>query len=287
MSSPERSKVNLPVREHPERGFFTEGCMISEVQSLNEAVETVDRALKLRHIGSHEMNSRSNRSHFLTEIYIELPGATVDKIRNSPDIMASGLFNQIGLESTVAAGNTEYSITGKMVFIDLAGSERLKTTKSSGKVLQDTGFINKSLYVLGKVIAGLVRNGSDDVPFRESKLTKLLIGSLGGKSRTLLISCVSEASGSVGETLRTLKFSMSAAKIKNRPVRFLDPQEKLILDLRGEIKRLKEENKFLIVSLMANPPKQELMASTSPVMSVVQVTFVYFYMLVYIIPCLV
>ena len=78
------------------------------------------------------------------------------------------------------------------------------------QVLHEAGFINRSLYVLGKVIAGLVRTGGDlnhkDVPFRDSKLTKLLISSLGGRTRTLLIACVTEANGSVAETLRTLKF---------------------------------------------------------------------------------
>jgi hypothetical protein len=104
----------------------------------------------------------------------------------------------------------EYISKGKVSLVDLAGSERLKSTKSTGKVLAEAGFINKSLYVLGKVIAGLVRTNGDlnhkDVPYRDSKLTKLLISSLGGRSRTLLISCVSEAKSNQAETLRTLKF---------------------------------------------------------------------------------
>ena len=99
---------------------------------------------------------------------------------------------------------------GRISLVDLAGSERLKSTKSTGKVLQEAGFINKSLYVLGKVIAGLVRTHGDrnhrDVPYRDSKLTKLLISSLGGQGRTMLMACISEASGSLIETLRTLKF---------------------------------------------------------------------------------
>ena len=146
---------------------------------------------------------------------------------------------------------------GRMTFVDLAGSERLKTTQSTGKVLHEAGFINRSLYVLGKVIAGLVRTGGDlnhrDVPYRDSKLTKLLIGSLGGRTRTLLMACVTEASGSQAETLRTLKFSMSCARIRNRPVRFLDPQVKLILELRGEIKRLRDENSQLRTSIQTGP----------------------------------
>jgi hypothetical protein len=83
------------------------------------------------------------------------------------------------------------------------------------------------------------------VPYRDSKLTKLLISSLGGASRTMLITCVSESSGAVQESLRSIRFSMSAARIRNKPIRFLDPQEKLILELREEIKRLRNENKLL------------------------------------------
>jgi hypothetical protein len=139
----------------------------------------------------------------------------------------------------------------------LTGSERLKSTNATGRVLQETGFINKSLYVLGKVIAGLVRQHGDrnhrDVPFRDSKLTKLIISSLGGQGRTMLFSCVSEASGSLNETLRTLKFSMSAARIKNKPIRFLSSHDKLVQDLREEIKRLRSENIQLRNSLTTAP----------------------------------
>ena len=107
------------------------------------------------------------------------------------------------------------------------------------------------------MIAGLVRTGGDlnhrDVPFRDSKLTKLLISSLGGHTRTLLVACVTEASGSQIETLRTLKFSMSCACIRNKPKRFLDPQVKLVLELRDEIKRLRDENKQLRSSILTAP----------------------------------
>lgn len=69
----------------------------------------------------------------------------------------------------------------------------------------------------------------------------------------MIISCVTEASGSLTESLRTIHFSMSAARIRNRPVRYLDPQQKLILELRDEIKRLKEENDRLKGTLSRDP----------------------------------
>mgnify|MGYP003386813181 CR=1 FL=1 len=91
------------------------------------------------------------------------------------------------------------------------------------------------------------------VPYRDSKLTKLLIHSLGGNSRTMMLSCISGATSAIPETLRTLHFSMSAARIKNKPLRFMDPVEKLILELREEIKRLKTENRVLKSNLQSAP----------------------------------
>lgn len=138
-----------------------------------------------------------------------------------------------------------------------AGSERLKQTKSVGEASQEAGFINKSLFVLGKVIAGLAVTGGDSssrlVPFRDSKLTKLLIGSLGGRGRTLMIACVRDGKSNVIETLRTLKFSMACARIQSKPIRFLNPHEKLVSDLRSEIQRLSNENAILKSSLVSIP----------------------------------
>lgn len=126
-----------------------------------------------------------------------------------------------------------------------------------GEATQEAGFINKSLFILGKVIAGLAVTGGDSssrlVPYRDSKLTKLLIGSLGGRGRTLMIACVRDGKSNLIETLRTLKFSMACARIQSKPIRFLNPHEKLISDLRGEIERLSNENALLKSSLVSIP----------------------------------
>jgi kinesin family member 12 len=244
----EKDRVILPVREHPTDGFFVEGCQIAACKNAKSALKTIDKALRMRHVGSHDYNHRSNRSHFITEVYIDLPGQGAHLRRASME-MAPGMT---GFYDNME-DDREYTVMGRMTFVDLAGSERLKDTKSQGKVLHETGSINKSLYVLGKVISGMAKSNGmahkKEVPFRDSKLTKLLINSLGGASRTMMISCVSESSGALPETLRTLRFSMSAARIRNKPIRFLDPQEKLIMELREEIKRLKNENKALRVGI--------------------------------------
>eukprot|EP00981_Chlorochromonas_danica_P008503 scaffold2205_cov183-Ochromonas_danica.AAC.28 len=227
----ERDRISLAVREHANEGFFLEGCRLIECKDYEIACAVLDAAIKTRQVGEHDLNARSSRSHVLTEIHIE---STPVEGEASPE-----------------------NIRGKMTLVDLAGSERLKSTNSSGRVRQEAGFINRSLYVLGKVIAGLVRTNGDlnhkDVPYRDSKLTKLLIASLGGNGRTLMVSCVSEAKGSQAETLRTLKFSMSCARIRNKPVKFLDPQQKLILDLKDEVRRLRHENRQLRSTLITAP----------------------------------
>jgi hypothetical protein len=283
----EKERVPLSVREHAVEGFFIEGCKLVDCMNFPVANAALDAAVKNRQTGSHDLNSRSSRSHCLTEIHIEIP-VTV----GADGMIGGGVsYGDTGIpDGGLAQG--EYMSRGKISLVDLAGSERLKTTKSTGKVLQEAGFINKSLYVLGKVIAGLIRTNGDlnhkDVPYRDSKLTKLLISSLGGRSRTLLISCVSEAKSNQAETLRTLKFryncnalllsrtcmhvlttlrsnafplfplcSMSCARIRNKPMKFLDPQEKLILDLKEEIRRLRHENKKLRSNLLTAPASGE------------------------------
>jgi len=218
----EGRNTTLPIRENAEGGFCVPDITTYECLSVKSAFKTVTTAIKARRVGSHDLNSRSNRSHCVTEIHIDVRGG---------------------------GSTTTSRRKGMMTLVDLAGSERLKSTNSKGKVLQEAGFINKSLYTLGKVIAGLVRTGGDltskDVPYRDSKLTRLLIGSLGAGSRTLLVASISEASSSHAETTRTLKFSMSAARLSVKPIRFLSDQEKLVEDLRKQVKKLRTENKRL------------------------------------------
>eukprot|EP00603_Paraphysomonas_imperforata_P008060 CAMPEP_0114428580 /NCGR_PEP_ID=MMETSP0103-20121206/9009_1 /TAXON_ID=37642 ORGANISM="Paraphysomonas imperforata, Strain PA2" /NCGR_SAMPLE_ID=MMETSP0103 /ASSEMBLY_ACC=CAM_ASM_000201 /LENGTH=1182 /DNA_ID=CAMNT_0001597821 /DNA_START=245 /DNA_END=3793 /DNA_ORIENTATION=+ len=247
----EKERSALAVREHQTEGFFVEGCKLMVCPEVSDAVNALNKALKNRQVGAHMMNHRSNRSHFLTEVFIELPAKELLQIKNIHEV--PGFEN---LSENMDA-DREYNLMGRVTFVDLAGSERLKETKSEGRTLQETGNINKSLYVLGKVISGMAReNGAQNhrnVPYRDSKLTKLLIHSLGGNSRTMMISCISGATSAIPETLRTLHFSMSAARIKNRPLRFMDPVEKLILELREEIKRLKLENRVLKSNLGSVP----------------------------------
>ena len=106
---------------------------------------------------------------------------------------------------------------GKISFVDLAGSERLKETHSQGDMIKETGIINKSLFTLGKVISWLSdKRGhvGKHIPYRDSKLTMLLMDSLGGSSKALMIACVSPSEKYVEETISTLNYATRTMNIK-------------------------------------------------------------------------
>jgi hypothetical protein len=161
--------------------------------SLEDALQVIAVGARNRRVGSHELNKDSSRSHALCSLYVESKRAGV-------------------------AGVTQ----GKVSFVDLAGSERLKASKSAGIMQTETGSINRSLMALGKVISALSehggRAGAGHVPYRDSKLTKLLMDSLGGSSLALMVACCSPSSAAVEETLSTLTYATRAKNIVNAPI---------------------------------------------------------------------
>lgn len=150
--------------------------------------------------------------------------------------------------------NEETVRRGKVTFVDLAGSENLKQSGSTGtSAVTETGNINRSLFTLGSVISTLAdicmgkKNPDYVVPFRDSQLTKLLMDSLGGHGVAMLIACCSPSGKCTDETLRTLAYAARASKIKNRPVAEVgaDPKTKLIQRLQQQVADLTAENRRL------------------------------------------
>ena len=160
--------------------------------SLEEALQVVAVGARNRRVGSHELNKDSSRSHALCSLYVESKRSGVQGVTQ-----------------------------GKVSFVDLAGSERLKASKSAGIMQTETGSINRSLMALGKVISALSehggRAGAAHIPYRDSKLTKLLMDSLGGGSLALMIACCSPSAASIEETLSTLTYATRAKNIINAP----------------------------------------------------------------------
>lgn len=213
----------LQCRYSAKSGFFVEDLMVVECTSTNDLIDILHEGMKNRKSGSHELNPDSSRSHSILTVYL--------------------------ISETVADDGHIFKKYGKISFVDLAGSERLKETKSKGVMLKETGNINRSLFTLGKVISCLSDAGKDKsakhIPYRDSKLTMLLMDSLGGKSKALMIACVSPSSAYLEETLSTLNYATRTMNIKNKPIIQMDKLEQDIYNLKGEAHRLRLENEWL------------------------------------------
>ncbi|NXU38658.1 KI21B protein, partial [Drymodes brunneopygia] len=152
-----------------------------------------------------------------------------------------------GEVSTLLDGSqpaAEYeTLTAKFHFVDLAGSERLKRTGATGERAKEGISINCGLLALGNVISALGDQSKKvvHVPYRDSKLTRLLQDSLGGNSQTIMIACVSPSDRDFMETLNTLKYANRARNIKNKVVVNQDKTSQQISALRAEIARLQME----------------------------------------------
>jgi hypothetical protein len=153
---------NLPVRENPGKGFFVEGLHEYVVRSYNEAEALLNLGLENRALAPTLMNTTSSRSHTVLTVVVEQRGKNGDAAAD-------------GANGGRAAG-LSYSRTlrGKLLLVDLAGSERVRRTTSKGARLSEAKSINTSLSALGNVIAALADHKVSHVPFRDSKLTRLL-----------------------------------------------------------------------------------------------------------------
>jgi len=176
-----------------------------------------------------------------------------------------------------AAPADEFMVA-KFHFVDLAGSERAKKTGAEGATLKEGININKSLLVLGNVISALsdVGKKGNFIPYRDSKLTRILQDSLGGNSRTSMIACCSPAESNFDETLNTLNYASRARKIKNKPKVNRDPNSQLIAELRLEAYNLQKEcvrfrsilvtNKIEFLDNLNLPSEQELVKNEKAVL---------------------
>ena len=181
-------KQNLKISEDKNRGTYI--ADLSEEYASNEAdvYALMKLGYKNREVAATNMNEGSSRSHAIFML-------TVTQ-NNTKDLSAK---------------------SGKLYLVDLAGSEKVGKTGAEGKRLDEAKNINKSLSTLGLVIFSLTDGKSTHVPYRDSKLTRVLQDSLGGNSKTSLIITCSPASYNEQETLSTLRFGVRAKAVKNKP----------------------------------------------------------------------
>ncbi|KAI5628565.1 kinesin heavy chain, partial [Silurus asotus] len=180
------SKTNLAVHEDKNRVPYVKGCTERFVSSPEEVMDVIDDGKANRHVAVTNMNEHSSRSHSIFLINIK----------------------QENVE-------TEKKLSGKLYLVDLAGSEKVSKTGAEGAVLDEAKNINKSLSALGNVISALAEGTKTHVPYRDSKMTRILQDSLGGNCRTTIIICCSPSVFNEAETKSTLMFGQRAKTIKN------------------------------------------------------------------------
>eukprot|EP01029_Cantina_marsupialis_P005141 TRINITY_DN154_c0_g1_i1.p1 TRINITY_DN154_c0_g1~~TRINITY_DN154_c0_g1_i1.p1 ORF type:complete len:894 (+),score=172.22 TRINITY_DN154_c0_g1_i1:98-2779(+) len=245
---PERT--NLLIREDKKKGVYVEGLSEWVVRSPAEIYSLMQRGGQMRVKGSTKMNELSSRSHAVFIIIVEQSETTY--LDNDGKELTSEQFHKLvraGRQNGQDAykqfeSNVRQSFkVGKLNLVDLAGSERVRLSGATGLRLEESRRINQSLSALGNVIAALTDpKGRQHIPYRDSKLTRILEDSLGGNCKTTMMAMISPALEALNESLSTLKFGNRAKNIKNhaRINEDLD-QKSLLRRYERELKRLRSE----------------------------------------------
>ncbi|KAK8550966.1 hypothetical protein V6N13_119465 [Hibiscus sabdariffa] len=211
----DKSKKPIALMEDGKGGVFVRGLEEELVTTANEIYKILEKGSAKRRTAETLLNKQSSRSHSIFSITIHIKECTPE--------------------------GEEVIKCGKLNLVDLAGSENISRSGAREGRAREAGEINKSLLTLGRVINALVEH-SGHVPYRDSKLTRLLRDSLGGKTKTCIIATISPSIHCLEETLSTLDYAHRAKNIKNKPeINQKMMKSALIKDLYSEIDRLKQE----------------------------------------------
>ncbi|XP_040947146.1 kinesin-like protein KIN-5B isoform X2 [Gossypium hirsutum] len=211
----DRQRKPISLMEDGKGCVIVRGLEEEAVYSANEIYTLLERGAAKRRTADTLLNKRSSRSHSVFSITVHIKESAV--------------------------GDEELIKCGKLNLVDLAGSENISRSGAREGRAREAGEINKSLLTLGRVISALVEH-SAHIPYRDSKLTRLLRDSLGGKTKTCIIATISPSAHSLEETLSTLDYAYRAKNIKNRPEANQKMSKAVLLkDLYLEIERMKED----------------------------------------------
>uniref|UniRef100_A0A8C7VWP5 Kinesin family member 21A n=1 Tax=Oncorhynchus mykiss TaxID=8022 RepID=A0A8C7VWP5_ONCMY len=232
-----RQKSTIKIHEDASGGIYTVGVTTRTVTSEAEMMQCLKLGALSRTTASTQMNIQSSRSHAIFTIHLcQVRVCTPDDSEsNETDGRLANGSSEI---------NSEFeTLTAKFHFVDLAGSERLKRTGATGDRAKEGISINCGLLALGNVISALGDRSkrSTHVPYRDSKLTRLLQDSLGGNSQTVMIACISPSDRDFMETLSCLNYANRARNIKNKVMVNQDKASQQISALRTDIARLQME----------------------------------------------
>ena len=240
-----RSDKALNIRDH---GWKNEsepevvGASEVVVESPEEAMILLERGSLRRVTASTAMNRNSSRSHAILSVVIEQTLAITNNSSSPED--NSDPSSECRDDRSDDKSIEMQVKRSKFNFVDLAGSERQKKTGASGERLKEGIDINKGLLALGNVISALgdlKKRGKTFVPYRDSKLTRLLKGSLGGNHKTLMIACISPAESNLDESLCCLRYANRAKNIQNNAVINVDAGSKKVAELREQVQVLAQE----------------------------------------------
>ena len=206
------------LKEDPDKGVYVKDLTTFVVKSVAEIRKLHEVGKKNRSVGATLMNADSSRSHSIFTVTIETSEVNEGEPAEDAHIRV-----------------------GKLNMVDLAGSERQAKTGSTGDRLKEATKINLSLSALGNVISALVDGKSSHIPYRDSKLTRLLQDSLGGNTKTVMIANLGPADYNFDETMSTLRYANRAKNIKNKPKINEDPKDAMLREFQEEIARLKAQ----------------------------------------------
>jgi len=216
-------RSNLHIREDKKKGVFVEGLSEWPVRTPHEIYGLIQKGTNARATAATKMNDMSSRSHAIFIIIVE---------------------QMTILEDEDTGEEVKEIRVGKLNLVDLAGSERVRVTGATGKRLEECKKINQSLSALGNVISALAdqKQSRSHIPYRDSKITRILEDSLGGNCITTMMAMISPSVDSFGESLSTLKFANRAKNIKNDPIINEDLDQKALLrKYETELKALRTE----------------------------------------------
>ncbi|KAJ6775338.1 CENTROMERE PROTEIN E [Salix purpurea] len=208
------TKDNIQIKENKMQEILLSGVKEITISDPEGALQSLSGGIVNRAVGETQMNVGSSRSHCVYILTVQLESTTDKRMK-----------------------------TGKVILVDLAGSEKVEKSGAEGKVLEEAKTINKSLSALGNVINALTCGPSaksSHIPFRDSKLTRILQDALGGNSRTALLCCCSPSPSNALETLSTLRFGMRAKHIKASPL--VSRREDMHAKKHGDITLTKDES---------------------------------------------
>eukprot|EP01138_Halocafeteria_seosinensis_P006256 gb/GECG01006397.1/.p1 GENE.gb/GECG01006397.1/~~gb/GECG01006397.1/.p1 ORF type:complete len:893 (+),score=173.61 gb/GECG01006397.1/:1-2679(+) len=207
-------KHKLELKESADKGVYVKDLTQKTVDTVEGMEALMDKGNEHRTVGSTLMNQFSSRSHSIFSIVIEVGAKRED--------------------------GSDHITRGKLNLVDLAGSERPSKTGATGARMKEGIKINLSLTALGNVISALVAGKHKHIPYRDSKLTRLLQDSLGGNTKTVMLAAVGPADYNYDETLSTLRYANRAKNIKNKPVLNEDPKDALLRQYKEEIEMLRQ-----------------------------------------------